>query len=92
MGTELLRRMFAVDDHCQTWFGIGSITRLTTLELPVLTGQTAVVTAAGHTNEEVQPDFHNCGKLGSFPVSALLLPWVNCTVLLQVRSILATGS
>lgn len=73
MDTELPRRMFAVD-HCQTCFGIGSITRLTTLELPVFTGQTAVVTAAGHTNEEVQPGFlYNCDKLpllwgpGKFP-------------------------
>lgn len=49
MGTELLRRMFAVGDHCLICFGVGSITRLTTLELPVLTSQTAVVTAAGHT-------------------------------------------
>lgn len=54
MGTELfLRRMSAADIYCQTCFGICSITRLTTLELPVLTGQIAVVTAAGHTNEEV---------------------------------------
>lgn len=42
MCTELLlRRTSAADDHCKTCFGVGSITRLTTLELPVLTDQTA---------------------------------------------------
>lgn len=102
MGTELLlRRVSAAHDHCQICFGVGNITRLTPLELPVLTGQAVVVPAVSHTglcrkmNSLASCAAVRClpcsGDQGSFPMSAWLLPWVYCTVLLQVRSILATA-
>lgn len=69
----------------------------------MLTDQTAGVTATGHTNDEVQPGFLYSRDMppllwgpGKFPNAfilgfPLLLSWVCCTVLLQIRSILATG-